>query len=276
MPDVWQAIIEDASEAHPDEIDFAIQKGEHSAADTGYWASKTWEELDDPQLVPGDCGRIDWLVDGFNGTQEKPNMDPVMRSQIVNIGGYDWQVKLYPKGYGSNYLSVYVENVSMKREEWASSEPFEKPPFPFSPGTEKLMKRRSVAVQIGVLMFNPDEPRTNHFQRDAHQYHKAYANYGWPRFSNEPRHLFHFRKHGERKAILRNDKLGFSAYIRIVHDPTGSMWEHSEKSLLNTLATTGLSPLTKGHRNMCARQAAILPLMHFRAFRDIMSRLACK
>ena len=41
-----------------------------------------------------------------------------MKSQIVNIGGYDWQIKFYPKGNDSDYLSIYVEclNVTTKEE----------------------------------------------------------------------------------------------------------------------------------------------------------------
>lgn len=285
MTDAWRPIAEDTSEPHQDEIEYAALKGEHSAEEIEYWAGMTFEELDDPQLVPGESGRIDWLIEGFNGTQESPNTETVMRSPIVNIGGYDWQIKLYPRGYKCNYLSVYIENVTMKQSDWQREEEIEKPPFPVLPGASRPMKRRSVAVQIGVLMFNPDERRTNHFQRDAHQYHKSPSatssirgstDYGWPRFTDERLHSFHLRKHGERKAILRNDKLAFSAYIRIVQDPTGSRWDHVDKSFQTTLSKTGLSLLAGRGNRLTASLAASIPLMHYRAFRDILSDVARK
>jgi len=38
----------------------------------------------------------------------------VMKSEIVTIGGHQWQIKFYPKGNDSDYLSVYLECLSVQ------------------------------------------------------------------------------------------------------------------------------------------------------------------
>ena len=42
-------------------------KEEHSATDHAYWEKQTFFDLDDPEILPLDSGRIEWLVEGFNG-----------------------------------------------------------------------------------------------------------------------------------------------------------------------------------------------------------------
>ena len=82
-----------------------------------HWERKTFLPLDETEYVAGASGRIEWTINNYNGTKEKPNKELVMKSQIVNIGGYDWQIKFYPKGNDSDYLSIYVECLSVTTKE---------------------------------------------------------------------------------------------------------------------------------------------------------------
>ncbi|SMR60023.1 unnamed protein product [Zymoseptoria tritici ST99CH_3D1] len=268
-PSRWTPIIEDKSEPCADELAYIASREEHSAMDHAYWEKETFFELNDPDLVPLESGRIDWLVQGVNGTKENPNNEVCMRSPIVRIAGLDWQIKFYPKGNQSEYLSVYLECVSMLSPDYAETEDFLDPPFPFLKGTEQTKKRRSVAAQISVVMYNPAEPRVYEVQTEAHQFHKKQADYGWLYFTRYPRYDFHVRQHTQRQAILRDDKLAFKAYIRVIQDPTGSMWEHSGRLPDQITSVTGLRPFTKSLQYI----ASAVPLLHFSPFRKFVQDL---
>src|ERR1700744_2844264 len=78
-----------------------------------YWEKRTFTEMENPEYKPGATGRIHWTIDHYNGTKDKPNKELVMYSDKVNVGGYDWHIKFYPRGNDSDYLSVYVECASL-------------------------------------------------------------------------------------------------------------------------------------------------------------------
>lgn len=273
----WQPITEDVTEPCEDEMDVIVRRGEHSALDHEHWEKQAFFDLDDPELVPGESGRIDWLVEGFNGTAEKPNNEQIMRSPAVRIGGVDWQIKFYPRGDNSHRLSLYIECVSMQASggrapEYESTEPFQSPPFPFLEGIGQERKRRSVAAQFSVAMYNPAEPRVYEFLSEAHQFHKGKPDWGWKYFGRAHREVFHIREHGQRQAILRNDQLAFKAYIRIVNDPTGCMWEHYSFTPEDTISLTGLRPFKKSLQYI----AGVVPLLHFAPFRKFIQNLPNK
>ena len=264
----WDPVPEDPSAPCEDEMKIIEQRGEHSALDYEYWEKKAYFDPNDPEIVPGESGRIDWLVEHFNGTKDNPNKVQVMTSQTMSIGGYDWRIKFYPRGNDSDFLSAYVECVTMQSEDFQASEDFAHPPLPFITGMDKQKKRRSVAAQVQIVMYNPAEPRVYHYRHDAHQFTKDLADHGWKCFTRYPRRDFAFRMHGQRQAILRDDKLAFSAYIRLVHDPTGYTWSHSTDPFTDSVALTGLRPFSP----QMPLFAAQLPLLHFAPFRNFISK----
>lgn len=262
----WHPIEEDRSLPCDDELKYIESKEEHSALDHAYWEKETFFALDDPDLIPGESGRIDWLVENFNGTKDKPNKDLIMKSPTVRIGGYDWQIKFYPKGNRTDYLSVYLENVTMQDPAYKERSELSSPALPVLAGSPKMTQRNSVAAQVSVIMYNPAEPRVYESKTDAHQYHKKIADFGWKYFTRSARPEFPMRNHGQRQAILRDDKLAFSAYIRIIEDPTGCMWDTSFPSTDASLSATGLRPFD----SLSAQIAAVVPLLHLRPFRDLL------
>lgn len=75
-----------------------------------HWESLVHEDLEDPEYIPTDSGRILWTVHPVNGTAENPNKEPIMRSPSVLIGGFYWNIKYYPRGNGgTEQMSVYIE-----------------------------------------------------------------------------------------------------------------------------------------------------------------------
>lgn len=261
----WHPIEEDKSVPCDDEITYIQSKEERSALDHTYWEQQTFFDLRDPELAPGESGRIDWVVEHFNGTKEKPNKELIMRSPVVQIGGYEWQIKFYPKGNRTDFLSVYLECVTMLGSDFQERTDDLNAALPVLAGSPKMQKRNAVAAQLAVVMYNPAEPRVYEYKTDAYTFHKKTADFGWKYFNRDPRYDFHIRRHGQRQAILRDDKLAFTAYIRIVHDPTGCMWTSLHGSEAN-LAVTGLRPFDA----LSASTAALVPLLHLRPFRDLL------
>jgi hypothetical protein len=274
-----------------------------------HWEKKTFTELDDPEYSVGPSGRLEWTVTNYNGTKENPNRELVMKSPIVNIGGYDWQIKFYPKGNDSDYLSIYLECVTVipKKEESpptasevkpgeenskATSEeaakpekektektvvveeeiPLEEQRLPIIPllDAKPQRKRPSVAAQASVVLYNPAEPRVNYFRSCLHRFCPSSPDWGWTRFHG-PYYEIQHRQRGQRQALLRNDTLAFTAYIRLVEDSTGCLWEHdTRENPWNSFAMTGLQGLSVPDHlpggNVISAVASWLLLKPFREF----------
>ncbi|RMX99490.1 hypothetical protein D0868_09510 [Hortaea werneckii] len=280
----WYALHEDTTIACEDEIKYAQQRGEHSATENrDYFEQQAHFPLDDPSIKVVDSGRLEWTVEHFNGTKEAPNNELIMRSQSVSIGGYDWRIKFFPLGNGTPFISIYVENVTLQSPDIQESEDITIPPFPLLSGHDygkvSFKKHPYVAAQLGMVIHNPAEARTHEERFDAHQFSRSSPDYGWKYFMH--RDDLPMRKHGQREALLRRDQLAFTAYIRVLDDPTGTLWQHDEidesrserrlrekrfdKSVLNT----GLRPFA----GQAPVMAATVPLLHYKPFRDIVKRI---
>lgn len=92
-------------------------------------------------------------------------------------------------------------------------------------GTEGK-SRWEVPAQILCVAYNPDEPRVNAFERGDHRFNHKSTDWGWRRFCG-PWKILHLRASNQRQAMLRNDTLAFTAYIRTVKDDTAALWWHA-------------------------------------------------
>ncbi|KAF3042177.1 ubiquitin carboxyl-terminal hydrolase [Didymella heteroderae] len=298
----WHPIQEDTSSPDEFEMKEIEASTEHSALDHEYWESRAYLPVDEPEYTVGVSGRIDWTIDRYNGTREQPNRDIVMKSDVVTIGGHQWQIKFYPRGNDSDYLSVYLECLSVvdpsskkkdgrvdsvvkdaavdatRRDEKAGSPvqaavvEHQYTPLPLL-GSKQLPKRESVAAQVSVVMYNPTEPRVNYSRTALHRFCGGSPDWGWTRFHG-PYYDIPHRLRGQRQALLRNDKLAFTGYIRIIEDETDCLWEHhSRENPWDSFAMTGLQGLMLGEDasapggNMIS---AIASWMLFKPFRELL------
>src|SRR5438045_3711590 len=83
----------------------------------------------------------------------------------------------------------------------------------------------SAAVQFGVILYNPDEPRMQISHSNTHRFCAESPDWGWARFYG-PHQQIHRRQRGQRQALLRNDTLAFRVYIRIIKDDTLNLYDH--------------------------------------------------
>ncbi|KAF9631861.1 Peptidase C19 ubiquitin carboxyl-terminal hydrolase 2 [Lasiodiplodia theobromae] len=320
----WRELKEDTSVPDEDELREIEAMGEHSALDgellhsapsftfyvlkkttvDEYWQQRTFQDLEDPEYTPGPTGRVDWAISNYNGTRESPNRDLVMKSPIANIGGFDWQIKFYPRGNDSDFLSIYVECLSVARKENQNDAPTSgaalgdnsetytssAKPRPSSTANptqehqqgpipllteEPVPKRRSVAAQVSVVLYNPAEPRTNYFRQCSHRFCPDSPDWGWTRFAG-PHFEIHYRQRGQRQPLLRNDKLAISAHIRIINDPTECLWEHHNRdNRWDSFAMTGLQGLADSEYESHGGSliAAISSWMLLKPFRQFLYEL---
>lgn len=81
------------------------------------------------------------------------------------------------------------------------------------------------SAQLGMVIYNPEEPRTATCHTSEHQFCPKNCDWGWTNFVGKWDEI-HIRKRGERQALLKNDTIGIDAYIRVFDDPTQALWWH--------------------------------------------------
>lgn len=124
-----------------------------------------------------------------------------------------------------------------------------------------------VAAQIGVIVYNPEEPRTGWMQSSCHQFNPHNLDWGWTYFHG-PWDQIHTRRRGQHRALLNNDTLAFDAYIRVIEDPTRSLWWHPSDSepTWDSMALTGYRPLGDSVINHSAEVAGLASWLHIAPF----------
>jgi hypothetical protein len=85
-----------------------------------------------------------------------------------------------------------------------------------------------VSAQIGMIIYNPQEPRTKYDMSSEHQFNKHNDDWGWTNFHG-PWSEIHKRRRGQHQALLRNDTIAMDAYIRVFEDPTQALWWHESQ-----------------------------------------------
>lgn len=202
-----------------------------------------------------------------------------MLSPAAYVGGYWWTIKFFPRGNGVSSLSIYLE---CSRSQPATDKALCQGEFSVVRGPanadlsdcdkdvdlklsgaddppaciENYYKEHSsvaedasreswrVPAQIGVVLYNPEEPRAGLAHTSCHQFNPHNADWGWTNFLGSWDSI-HRRQRGQRRALLQRDTLAFDAYIRIFDDPTQSLWWHPSDSepTWDSLRLTGYRPL---------------------------------
>ena len=290
----WHEIREDTSAPDENELKEIERRSEVSALDHTHWEGQAFTPFTDPEYQPGVSGRIEWTIEHYNGTKEQPNKEVVMRSPELKVGDHRWRVKFYPRGNDTEFLSIYIECASLEPPTppppppppgSSPSEPPNQPlpsksprstPLPLLPSVTVPNTRPSCLAQIAVVLYNPSEPRVNYHHTAIHRFSPGSPDWGWTRFHG-PYYEIHNRLPGQRSALLRNDKLAMTAYIRLVDDETGVFGEHddSSKQKWDSFIMTGLQGLMSSQIVSSANPggnliSAIASWMLLRPFRELL------
>lgn len=235
------------------------------------WKSRTFTALDDPIYQPLGEGVINFTINAYNGTKKRPNMQTKMHSGSVWIGGHLWRIKLMPKGTTAvPYPKVYIENMSIKRaarQEWPEDELLLPVLGPF----KRLPMSPQVAAQFSVVAYNPSDPRVFVFKNDSYQFSQDSHDRGWECFTERRWYELHTREYYQPEPLLHHDQLVLKAFIRVIKDPTRSLWLRVADVPCKTLVDrTGHLPLPPAG----SISAVITLLLYLKPFRTILYRLA--
>lgn len=301
---------EDSSHPDEEELKQIEDAGLHSALDDEYWQKKafTSAELNDPEYKPMDTGVIDFVLEGFRGTKEKPRGDGSDEYQVYSdykkIGDHEWRILVYPNGNDTeDQISIYVDCRPAETESTegtpavatvvsesrstlvgtvpapaagsSEAEPETDDPMQIDhPGdaaaqSEEDVKKWSIPAQVGIVLYNPAEPTVTRWQDGHKRFCPEATDYGWTRFSG-PRSGFITRQRLEKAALCRDDRLAIRAHIRIIKDDTGALW-HSGK--WDNLQMTGTKGFGQEHRGRSQVMSTIALLGHLPAFRSLVNKM---
>ena len=304
----WAHFKQDTSSPDDDELkEMEGSNKQIHALSHEHWEKKIFETLEDPEYIPDDMGRIEWTVKGVHGTPDKPNKESIMHSPSVLIGGFYWHIKYFPRGNErTDMMSLYIECSDTPREEKDEKEKEDKaqkatdthmqstnqsdqevsgqPQEVLSTQSEVLpkridsddsqtssdlgTKRWECPAQIGCVVFNPNETSVYVNRRSCHRFHHETEDWGWTRFTG-PWAEMHQRKHCEKKPLLQDDTISFTAYIRTFKDHTGSLWWHPPNDRdWDSHERFGLRSLQSDILSPPALPAALLALAPLRPFVD--------
>ncbi|KAK5098639.1 hypothetical protein LTR70_002528 [Exophiala xenobiotica] len=98
--------------------------------------------------------------------------------------------------------------------------------LPEDPARATPINDYRVSAQLGLVIYNPAEPRTCHTSSASHQFCPHQDDWGWDTAASHWDDI-HRRKRGQRQALLRDDTLAIDAYVRIYDDPTKALFWHS-------------------------------------------------
>ncbi|KAI9042090.1 putative MATH and UCH domain protein [Aspergillus affinis] len=307
----WAEIEEDTSLPDEAEMKEIESSADVSSCDYEYWEKNFHPELDDPEYHPAEKARLTWKIKGVRGTKESPNYAKIIRSPPAYVGGYWWTIKFFPRGNNVNSLSIYLEcsatmpvpdkthpetefavvqgpadsdlqsttpalNVKYPRSEDSTAwlDHYNSHYLPTVEQADPPTDTWRVSAQIGVILYNPDEPRTAWQQASCHQFNPHNLDWGWTNF-HAPWDEIHRRQRGQRQPLLRNDTLAFDAYIRVIDDPTRSLWWHCSDSepTWDSLSLTGYRPLGDSVINHSAEVAGLATWLHIAPFCKIIQNV---
>jgi len=125
------------------------------------------------------------------------------------------------------------------------------------------IKRWEVPAQLLCVAYNPEEPRVLAYDRSDHRFLEESPDWGWRRFHG-PWNKLHIRERFQRRALLRNDTLCFTAYIRTIKDDTGALFWHAAtgKPSWDHYDRLGLNRLLVGSAGSSAAVSALSTWLH--------------
>ena len=130
-----------------------------------------------------------------------------------------------------------------------------------------------IPAQISCVIYNPNEPRVNFSQKGCHRFYNDNPDWGWTRFHG-PWDEIHKRQRYQRQALLRNDTLAITAYIRTFKDDTKALWWHppKDKAEWDCMAMTGVRSFDCHHQST-ALIAAVSSWLHLTPIVDLIRNM---
>ncbi|KAL8772774.1 MAG: hypothetical protein Q9209_002119 [Squamulea sp. 1 TL-2023] len=178
-----------------------------------------------------------WEIENYRNLTRKE------RSPKFECGGHPWRILLFPFGNNVDYASLYLEQAHDERD---------KPPDNWY-----------ACVQFVLCMWNKNDPSIYMCHTANHRFTAEESDWGFTRFS-ELRKMFAQQWEGTGRAMVENDAVNVTAYLRIYKDPTGVLWHNFIN--YNSKKETGMVGL-KNQGATCYLNSLLQSLYFTNAFR---------
>lgn len=161
-----------------------------------------------PDYPAKDEAHFTWAIGDWSAARSEEKL----RSPRFSCGGFEWNMLLFPKG-NSDSLSLYME-----------------PHPPTPPGgssmTSDAAKRWYVCAQFALDIWNPNHPESHFPSSSSHRFTPNETDWGFSSFI-AARDLASPAKCGQKHAILENNQLNITGYVRVIDDSaTGVLWHN--------------------------------------------------
>ncbi|KFY51068.1 hypothetical protein V496_08984 [Pseudogymnoascus sp. VKM F-4515 (FW-2607)] len=119
-------------------------------------------------------------------------------------GGSTWRVLMYPSGNSVDFVSMYIEagpKVETDQDDWYA------------------------CAEFAIVLWNPRQPSKYVSNVAKHRFNSTEKDWGFTRFS-QLKNLFEVPGGPANSSLLENGEANVTAYVRIIKDPTGVLWEN--------------------------------------------------
>lgn len=160
-------------------------------------ASKLMKPI--PDYPVKDQAHYVWEIKDWSSmTQEK------YRSPSFECGGFKWNILLFPRGNnGNKSMSLYME------------------PHPIDQSDDDWY----VCAQFGLDIWNPKFPLAHLPSGSSHRFNKQETDWGFSSLTDEKRLQMVNPRFGGNHAILENNQLNITGYVKVIDDSsTGVLW----------------------------------------------------
>lgn len=132
--------------------------------------------------------------------------EPRIRGPTFVVGGYEWNILLFPNGNGNNYLSIYIE------------------PRPIKTSDETISDDWYVCAQFAFDLWNVNHPNSHLPSASYHRFSKSDTDWGFSSFI-DLKQLSQNKLNGH--TLLENDQLNITAFVKVIDDSsTGVLWHN--------------------------------------------------
>lgn len=203
--------------------------------------TKLLPPLDDDEIETEIEFVHDWEIDDWKGLPTK------LHSPAFEGGGFVWKLYLFPEGNNTSSVSIYLACAPQGQD-------------PAAP--DKDGPSWACCAQFGIVMWNPNDPSVLASSVAQHKFEAEESDWGFSQF-REVRRLFLKQQNAEH-ALIEDNKVVISVYLRIVKDPTGVLWHNFRN--YNSKKETGYSGM-KNQGATCYLNSLLQSLYFTNAFR---------
>lgn len=216
--------------------------------------SKAFPPLDEELEVLEDFDYT-WEIDDWK------SLDNKVHGPEVTSRGFNWKPLLFPEGNRTDSISLYLEAAPADKEEKEKAT---------ENGEQKDEEEEDWAVcaQFGLLMWNPEDPTIFHLSAAHHRFNQDEADWGFGKFYDLKKA---FSSHLDREsALIENNKVNITVFVRIIKDPTGVLWHNFYK--YDSKKETGYVGL-KNQGATCYLNSLLQSLYFTRNFRQVVYKI---